>query len=50
MVEPRLKFRCRSFQGARASWNASDPFPYPRYSHQPVQILGIRFQQVSICT
>lgn len=50
MVKPKLKFRCSSFQDSTASVHASDPLPHPRYSHQPVDILGIRLQQVSICT
>lgn len=42
--------RWSSFQDTRASSHASDPFPQPRYSHQPVDIFSIRLQQVSICT
>lgn len=49
MVKPRLKFKCSSFEDAETSSNA-EPHPDPRYLHQPVHILGVRFQQVSIYT
>lgn len=49
MVKPRLKFKCSSFEDAETSSNA-EPHPDPRYLHQPVHILCVRFQQVSIYT
>lgn len=49
MVEPRFKLNCSSFKDARTSSNA-EPHPYPRYLHQPVHVLSVWFQQVSIYT
>lgn len=47
-AEPRLTFRCSSPRRPGPP-RMPDPRPHRRYSHQPVDILGIRLQQVSIC-